>query len=101
MVERTEKAGVGGSTPSLATIIPKNLARVVPVTPVRSQSAFKKGTKWDLRKWVALKNLGRWHPFSVRFQSAVLRRVTENCCKHSSSCGHPIPANCMSIELKR
>ena len=44
VVERSpEKAGVGGSTPSLATIIQKDLARVLPLTPVRSQSAFTEG----------------------------------------------------------
>jgi hypothetical protein len=30
-----EKAGVGGSTPSLATIIPKNLATVIPQMSAR------------------------------------------------------------------
>jgi hypothetical protein len=35
----SEKAGVGGSTPSLATIIPKNLAESRLALPVRSQSA--------------------------------------------------------------
>jgi len=34
------KAGVGGSTPSLATIIPKNLAESRLAFPVRSQSAI-------------------------------------------------------------
>jgi len=34
-----EKAGVGGSTPSLATIIPNDLAVSAVVVPVRSQSA--------------------------------------------------------------
>ena len=34
-----EKAGVGGSTPSLATIILKNLAESRLAFPVRSQSA--------------------------------------------------------------
>jgi len=36
----SEKAGVGGSTPSLATIIPKNLAESRLALPVRSQSAI-------------------------------------------------------------
>ena len=45
MVERSpEKAGVGGSTPSLATIIPKDLDESPCASPVRSQSAFTKGT---------------------------------------------------------
>lgn len=35
----TEKAGVGGSTPSLATIILKDLVEVLRLVPVRSQSA--------------------------------------------------------------
>jgi hypothetical protein len=37
--ERTEKAGVGGSTPSLATIILNNLAESLLALPVRFQSA--------------------------------------------------------------
>ena len=41
VVERSpEKAGVGGSTPSLATIIPKDLAESRLALPVRSQSAI-------------------------------------------------------------
>ena len=41
VVERSpEKAGVGGSTPSLATIILKNLAESRLTLPVRSQSAL-------------------------------------------------------------
>ena len=41
VVERSpEKAGVGGSTPSLATIILKNLAESRLTLPVRSQSAI-------------------------------------------------------------
>src|SRR5207302_4427739 len=41
VVERSpEKAGVGGSTPSLATIIPKELAESRLALPVRSQSAI-------------------------------------------------------------
>ena len=39
-VVRAEKAGVGGSTPSLATIILKNLAESRLAFPVRSQSAI-------------------------------------------------------------
>ena len=35
-----EKAGVGGSIPSLATIIPKDLAHIRISPPVRSQSAI-------------------------------------------------------------
>jgi hypothetical protein len=96
-----EKAGVGGSTPSLATIIPKNLARAIQQTPVRFQSALTKRTKWDLRKGLALKHLGRCNPFSVRFQSALLCRVAENRCEHFSRSGHAITADHVSVELKR
>jgi hypothetical protein len=39
-VSGPEKAGVGGSTPSLATIILKNLAESRLTLPVRSQSAI-------------------------------------------------------------
>ena len=42
MVERSpEKAGVGGSIPSLATIISKNLVQFNRRFPVRSQSALE------------------------------------------------------------
>jgi hypothetical protein len=59
VVERSpEKAGVGGSTPSLATIILKNLPRVVPLTPVRSQSALTERSEGCLRSWMMLNNLG-------------------------------------------
>ncbi len=39
LLNNPEKAGVGGSTPSLATIILKNLAESGLALPVRSQSA--------------------------------------------------------------
>lgn len=77
----------------------KHLARFVPLTPVRSQSAFPKESKCGLGKWIALKHLGRRTPFSVRFQSALLGRVAENRTEHFSCRGHAIPADCMSIEL--
>ena len=41
----TEKAGVGGSTPSLATIILKNLRDPRHGIPVRSQSASRRWRK--------------------------------------------------------
>jgi hypothetical protein len=40
VVRSPEKAGVGGSTPSLATIIPKQLRRIGKFPSVRSQSAI-------------------------------------------------------------
>src|SRR5207249_9793341 len=44
VVERSpEKAGVGGSTPSLATIISKDLAKDYVFLPVRSQSVCAEG----------------------------------------------------------
>ena len=97
----SEKAGGGGSTPSLATIIPEDLSGFVPLTPVRSQSAFTKGTRWDPHKSMALNNLGRCSPFSVRFQSALLFRVAENPCQHSSRRGYAIPTDRVRVELKR
>ncbi len=48
-----------------------------------------------------LNNLGRRNPSLVRFQSALVTRVTENRCKHFSCCGHTVPTDCMSVELKR
>src|SRR5690242_15462621 len=81
VVERSpEKAGVGGSTPSLATIIPKRLARVVPIAPVRSQSALKTRVESCLHNTVALKNLGRCESCAVRFQSARAGSVDEDRC---------------------
>ena len=47
-----------------------------------------------------VKNLGRRHSPSVRFQSALVCRVAEDRCKHFPCCGHAIPADCMSVELK-
>lgn len=46
-VERSpEKAGVGGSTPSLATIIPKDLATQAPLTACHSAAIvrYEKGS---------------------------------------------------------
>jgi hypothetical protein len=47
-----------------------------------------------------VKSLARQGSSSVRFQSALVRRVAENCGEHLSCCGHAIPADCMSVELK-
>ena len=45
MVERSpEKAGVGGSTPSLATTIPKKLVRISEIASVRMQSPSSRST---------------------------------------------------------
>jgi hypothetical protein len=67
----TEKAGVGGSTPSLATIIPKNLVEIQSLALVRSQSAFTRGIEECLRNCMMLNNLGQCNfwcsPLSVRF----------------------------------
>jgi len=43
--ERTEKAGVGGSTPSLATIFQRTCGTRLGDLPVRSQSASRKWHK--------------------------------------------------------
>jgi len=65
-----EKAGVGGSTPALATIIPKNLAESRLAFSVRSQSAFRTRHKITCRTRMTLKNLPRMRfqlsPLSVR-----------------------------------
>src|SRR5271157_4106043 len=79
LVERSpEKAGVGGSTPSLATIIPKNLAK----SDRRFQSAVRPHEK-TCPKPVLEPNdsqgLSANHLFLVRFQSALIRRMAENC----------------------
>ncbi len=98
MVERSpEKAGVGGSTPSLATIIPKNLGQTLCTSPVRIQSALTKRFERPLRSWMTQKNLGRCDLSPVRFQSAF---VTENRCQHFSCCSHAIPTHRVRVELK-
>ena len=47
------------------------------------------------------KNLGRRDFSSVRFQSALIRRVTENRNQHFPCCRHTILADRMAIELER
>ena len=47
-----------------------------------------------------LKNLRGCFPSPVRFQSALVRRVAENRGEHFSCCGHAIPTDCLSVELK-
>jgi hypothetical protein len=71
VVRSPEKAGVGGSTPSLATIIPKDLAHIEPDLPVRSQSAiFRRDPVWFLAP-MTVKDLNSnrlsLSPLSVRF----------------------------------
>ena len=76
---RTEKAGVGGSTPSLATIILKDLAEL---TSAHLQSALSPHSRKRARKPSAQLNdaeeLRPMHSSSVRFQSALVRCVAEN-----------------------
>ena len=68
---KTEKAGVGGSTPSLATIIPNNLAASSVDRLVRSQSAA--ATRFLTGSWshMIVKDLVEaafsLGPLSVRF----------------------------------
>jgi hypothetical protein len=100
-VRGPEKAGVGGSTPSLATIIPKDLDRAISLTPVRSQCAFMRGTEGHLRNWITLKNLDRRNSSAVRFQSALVSCVAENRREHFPSCSHAIPTDRVRVELKR
>ena len=66
-----EKAGVGGSTPSLATIILKDLAKDYVFLPVRSQSVFAEGDETGRCTQMISSNLVRTlfflSPLSVRF----------------------------------
>ena len=66
----TEKAGVGGSTPSLATIIPKNLAEWRLALPVRSQSAVFRRDPVRFLATMMVKDFNSHCPRSDRFQSA-------------------------------
>jgi hypothetical protein len=70
---RTEKAGVGGSTPSLATIILKDLFELLGAASVRSQSALRKLAESRFHSLMMMNNLGACDSSSVRFQSAFLR----------------------------
>ena len=67
-----EKAGVGGSTPSLATIILKNLAESRLALPVRSQSAVIWPDPVRFLATVMVKDLKSDYlslsPLSVRFR---------------------------------
>ena len=47
-----------------------------------------------------LKNLGRCNSCAVRVQSASAGSMAENRTQHFPCCGHAIPADCMSVELK-
>jgi hypothetical protein len=72
VVERSpEKAGVGGSTPSLATIIPKNLSEARLAFPVRSQSAIFRRNRVRFLATMMAKDLNSnclsLNPLSVRF----------------------------------
>ena len=73
---KNSTAGVGGSTPSLATIIPKNLPKPRCWVPVRSQSALTKCLEGGFRRWMMVNKLGRRDFSSVRSQSAFM---AENC----------------------
>jgi hypothetical protein len=66
-----EKAGVGGSTPSLATIIPQHLAAPFCARSVRSRSAFSEGAETGRCTQMISNNLVRTCSSSVRFQSAL------------------------------
>jgi len=78
LTESTEKAGVGGSTPSLATIVFKNLTESLFLGPVRSQSAFTKRAEGGFSSWLMVKNLTRGDFSSVRSQSALIRCMAQN-----------------------
>ena len=74
VVRSPEKAGVGGSTPSLATIILKNLAESRLTLPVRSQSAIFRRDPVRFPAAMMVKDLTSsglsLSPLSVRITSA-------------------------------
>jgi hypothetical protein len=78
----------------------KDLVENQSLAPVRSQSAFARGIEKCLRNWIMLNNLGRCNFGAVRFQSALVRGVAENRCEHFPCCGHAIPTDCVSVELR-
>src|SRR6516225_9533547 len=84
----SEKAGVGGSTPSLATIIPKGLvqSRRALSSPLSVRSC--ETSRGCLRNGVMQKNLGGCNSSAVRFQSALVGGVAENRCNHFPCCSH-------------
>ena len=79
----------------------KDLDRASSLTPVRSQSAFMRGTEGHLRNWITLKNLDRRNSSPVRFQSALVSCVAENRREHFPCCSHAIPTDRVRVELKR
>ena len=78
VVRSPEKAGGGGSTPSLATIILKSLFELRGTASVRSRSAAETSSERLMRMSMTLKNLSstvfQVSPLSVRFA----RRMAEN-----------------------
>ena len=70
-VDYTEKAGVGGSIPSLATIIPKHLAHIRSRPPSRTQSAILRRDPVRSLTTMTMKHLTSnclsLSPLSVRF----------------------------------
>ena len=95
-----EKAGVGGSTPSLATIIPKQLAESRLALPVRSQSAIFRRDPVRFLATMMVKDLTRIASRSVRFQSASVCGVAENRSQHCPRRSHAILADTVGITLQ-
>ena len=70
------------------------------VAPVRCQSAFAKHAYGSSYNCVIKKS----RPItssSVRFQSALVRRVTQNRNQHFPCCGHSILTDRMAVKLER
>jgi hypothetical protein len=93
----SEKAGVGGSTPSLATIIPNDLDDCEQNSSVRCQSAFRRASLAASSKYLIAKNLTRSDSSLVRSQSASVRGMAENCGKHRPCGGHAVLAHAVSV----
>jgi hypothetical protein len=90
--EIAEKAGVGGSTPSRGTNIPKSLDGTGSQRSVRSQSALRGPSPAAFSTCLIAKKLVTSENSSVRFQSALVRCMAENRKKHRHGCAMTIRA---------
>ena len=96
----TPRCQIGGSTPSLATIILKQLTHFWQNFSVRSQSAIFQRDPVRFLTTLMVKDLGSIARFSVRIQSASVYRMAENRSQHCPGRSHAILADTVGITLK-
>jgi hypothetical protein len=96
----TEKAGVGGSTPSLATTFQSTQPNALGGSSPLSVRIPRHAEDGRCSRTV-LKDLGRTNSSSVRSQSALVSCVAENRRQHFPCCSHAIPTDRVRVELKR